>query len=180
MNKLYLFIISLLLLGGCEMADISTPPVSVTPKSPSQAVGIDVYAVSRARGNPVPRFRGQEAIQVRTQGKGEGGGFAEISGVPCTLDSGLYSAAFTTPANVIVPDYGPNSPALFLRCVHPDGRAGSATVNMFNFTSQQRANSAIGTGLLGAIVIGAVNAAQTDNERDEFKYPAVFIQLKGK
>ncbi|NCT12562.1 MAG: hypothetical protein GW767_07415 [Rhodobacterales bacterium] len=180
MNTKLLCIAICLALAGCEMADISTPPVMITPKSPGQSVGIDVYAVSRSRGNPVPRFRGQETVQVRTQGRTEGGGFSEISGVSCTLDAGLYTAAFATPANVIVPDYGPNSPALFVRCVHSDGRAGSATVNMFNFTSQQRANSAVGTGLLGAIVIGAVNAAQTDNDRDEFKYPAIFVQLKGK
>lgn len=136
-----------------------------------------MYAQARARGNPVPRFRGQEIVQIRTQGK-TSDGFGEISGVPCSLDSGLYTANFTTPANVIVPDYGPNSPAIFVRCSHPDGRSGSATVNVYNFTAQQRSNAAIGTGVLGAIVIGAVNAASTDNETDEFKYPNIFVQIK--
>lgn len=167
----------LIALAGCETAEITTPPISVRPTNPSAAVGIDVYAQARARGNPVPRFRGQETIEIRTQGK-TSESFGEISGLPCSLDSGLYTASFTTPANINVPDYGPNSPAIFVRCTHPDGRSGSTTVNSYNFTAQQRSNAAIGTGVLGAIVIGAVNAASTDNETDEFKYPNITVQIK--
>ncbi|WP_226782084.1 hypothetical protein [Oceaniglobus trochenteri] len=174
-----LIALALLSLAACEAADVTTPPIMVTPKNPAGAVGIDVYARDRARGNPVPRFRGQETVNVRTRGQGEtGGGNVEISGVPCMLDAGLYTASFTTPANVVVPDYGPNSPAIFVRCTHPDGRAGSATVSAFNFSSSQRQNAAIGTGVLGAIVIGAVNAANTNPETDEFKYPAISVRLK--
>jgi len=177
--RLALPALALIALTACEMADVTTPPIMVTSKNPAGAVGIDVYARDRARGNPVPRFRGQETVNIRTRGTGEsGGGNAEISGVPCELDAGLYSARFTTPANVVVPDYGPNSPAIFVRCTHPDGRSGSVTVDAFNFTAAQRSNSAIGTGLLGAIVIGAVNAAALDTERDEFKYPAINVRLK--
>ncbi|UWQ18872.1 hypothetical protein [Jannaschia sp. M317] len=166
-------------LAGCEMADIDTPPIMVTPKVASNAVGIDVYARPRAQGNPVPRFRGQETIPVRTRGKGpKGSANAELTGVPCTLDAGVYSARFQTPANLIVPDYGPNSPAIFVRCEHPDGRSGSTTVSPYNFTAAQRSNSAVGTGLLGAIVIGAVNAAARDDEKDEFKYPTITVNLK--
>ena len=134
--------------------------------------GVDVYARARARGNPVPRFRGQETVQVRTMFKGK-----ELTGVPCTMDSGVFTASFRTPANVIVPDYGPNSPALFTRC--DSGTAtGSVTMNAINFTTQQRQNAAIGTGVLGAIIIGAVAAAKTNNETDEFKYPPITVQLK--
>lgn len=175
--KARLLFLGMIALAGCETAEITTPPISVQPKTPSQAVGIDVYARARAQGNPVPRFRGQETVQVRTQGK-TSNGFGEITGIECLLDSGLYSARFQTPANINVPDYGPNSPALFVRCTHPDGRSGSATVNIYNFTSQQRSAAAVGTGVLGAIVIGAVNAASTDNETDEFKYPNITVQLK--
>lgn len=167
-----------ILVAGCTQITVDTPPVNITPKVKADAVGLDVYARPRSRGNPVPRFRGQETVTVRSTGRTSGGGSGEIGGVPCTLDSGVYTAAFTTPANVIVPDYGPNSPALFIRCEHPDGRKGSRTVNVFNHTSAQRGAAAYGTGILGAIVIGAVNAAQTDPETDDFKYPAVSVPLK--
>ncbi|RVV97809.1 hypothetical protein EKE94_10010 [Mesobaculum littorinae] len=168
---------ALMTVVACTQAEVTTPPVAIQPKAPG-AVGIDVYARDRAAGNPVPRFRGQETLIVRTTGKTAGGGFGELTGVPCTLDSGLYTASLRTPANVNVPDYGPNSPALFIRCVHPDGRSGSTTINTFNVTARERGNAAAGTGLLGAIVIGAVNAANTNPEKDEFKYPAVTIPLK--
>lgn len=171
-------VIAVLAISGCETAEITTPPVTVIPNSPSTSVGIDVYAKARARGNPVPRFRGQDTVTVRTWGKGENGR-TEFSGVPCSLDSGLYKAKFQSPANIVVPNYGPKSPALFIRC-QTETQSGSVTVNVVNFTSQQRQAGAAGTGVLGAIVVGAINAAVTDPEKDEFKYHPITVNLKDK
>ena len=165
-------------LMACANAEISTPPVTVVPKDRAAAVGIDVYGRARAAGNPVPRFRGQETVQIRTWGNGEQGR-TELTGVPCLIDSGTYAANFTTPANVIVPDYGPNSPALFVRC-ETETQSGSITVNVYNATNQQRQQSAAGAGVLGAMIIGAVAAANTDNETDDFTYPALTVNLKKK
>lgn len=164
-------------LVGCTQAEITQPPITVTPNVARDAVGIDVYARPRSAGNPVPAFRGQNTVQIRTQGKLNDGGFGEISGVPCILDSGVYKAAFTTPANLIVPDYGPNSPALFVRCT-TDTTSGSITANVLNLTAQQRNASAAGTGLLGAIIIGAVNEANRDNLNDDFGYNPISVQLR--
>ncbi|WP_102108593.1 hypothetical protein [Oceaniglobus roseus] len=169
---------TLTLLAACEVADVTTPPVNITPKVPGDAVGLDVYARPRARGNPVPRFRGQETVTVRTRGTGAQGGSTEITGLACQLDSGIYTARFQTPANVIVPNYGPNSPALFIRCTHPDGRSGSSTVTVYNATAEQRSQNAAGGGLLGAVIVGAINAARTDPERDEFKYRNATVSVK--
>lgn len=163
---------------ACSVADIETPPIPITPNDSAASIGIDVYGRARARGNPVPRFRGQNTVTVRTNGKQKDGGFGELVGTPCTVDSGLYKARFQTPANVVVPDYGPNSPALFVRCVYPDGRDASATVNAYNLTAQQRGAGAAGGGILGAIIVGAVNAAVTDPNKDEFAYPMITLQLK--
>ena len=52
------------------------------------------------------------------------------------------------------------------------------TVNAVNVTAQQRQNAAIGTGLIGAIVIGAVAAAKNDPANDEFAYPNISIQMR--
>lgn len=164
-------------LGACATAEITTPPVMVVPNDPAGAVGLDVYARDRARGNPVPRFRGQDMVQIRTFGD-TGNGNGEIAGAACTLDSGLYKAAFNTPANVAVPDYGPNSPALFVRCEGTNDRSGSVTVQTINQTNAGRNASAAGTGLLGAIVIGAVNASRMNPETDDFGYNAIAVQLK--
>lgn len=172
-------ILAALGLAACAPAEITSPPISVTPKNASNAVGLDVYAGPRRRGNPVPAFRGQETLPIRSTGVASDGQRKEISGVPCTLDAGVYSAKFTTPANLIVPDYGPNSPAIFVRCAYDD-QSGSITVNAFNATSQQRTSNAAASGIIGVIIVGAVTAAKVDNEKDEFKYPAVMVQMRKK
>lgn len=177
MKSFYKLVLPLVLMG-CSQAQINTPPISVTPNDPAGAVGVDVYARARSQGNPVPRFRGQDTVQVRAVGAGENGR-SELTGVSCKLDSGLYTAGFSTPANIVVPDYGANSPALFVRC-ETEEQSGSATVNVVNVTAQQRQSGAIGTGVLGAIIIGAVNAAATDNETDDFAYPPITVQLRDK
>jgi len=166
-----------LTLLGCAQAEITQPPISVTPNVTRDAVGLDVYARPRAAGNPVPAFRGQNTVQIRAQGKLQDGGFGELSGVPCVLDSGVYKATFATPANLIVPDYGPNSPALFVRCT-TEATSGSVTASVVNLTAQQRSASAAGTGVLGAIIIGAVNEANRDNLNDDFGYNPIFVQLR--
>ena len=163
------------ILAGCETADITQPPIAVIPKDARGAVGIDVYGAARAAGNPVPRFRGQETVAVRTNGSRKDQSFGEIIGSTCQLDSGLYTATFQTPANIVVPDYGPNSPALFVMCTAPDRRTKSLTMNAVNLTNQSRNASAAGTGLLGAIIIGAVNEARRDNETDDFAYNPITL-----
>jgi len=162
---------------GCAQAEITRPPVSIVPNVQQNAVGIDVYARQRAAGNPVPEFRGQSTVQVRTSGQTDGGSFGELSGVECRVDSGIYKATVTTPANLIVPNYGPNSPALFVRCT-TQSKSGSVTVNAVNLTAQQRNASAAGTGLLGAIIIGAVNEANRDNLNDDFGYNPINVPLR--
>ncbi|MEP2921946.1 MAG: hypothetical protein ABJP06_14580 [Sulfitobacter sp.] len=179
MRLTYYAVAAAAILSACAPAEITTPPVSITPKNKADAVGLDVYAGPRRRGNPVPSFRGQETLAVRSVGIGKDGQRTELSGVQCLLDAGVYSASFTTPANVIVPDYGPNSPAIFVRCTHED-QSGSTTVTAFNATTQQRMQNAAAGGVLGVIIVGAVTAAKVDNEKDEFKYPAVSVTLRKK
>ena len=162
---------------GCEQAEITQPPINIIPNVQADAVGLDVYARPRSRGNPVPAFRGQNTVQIRTWGDAEGKARSELTGVACNLDSGVYRAQFITPANVIVPDYGPSSPALFVRCTTPD-QSGSVTASIVNMTAQQRSQSAAGTGLLGAIIIGAVNEANRDNLNDDFGYNPIIVQMR--
>ena len=122
----------------------------------------------------MPAFRGQETLPIHSSGIGSDGQRKEISGVLCTLDAGVYSANFNTPANLIVPDYGPNSPAIFIRCAHKD-QSSSITANAS--TQQSMSNAAAG-GIISVIVLGAATAAKVDDEKDEFKYPAVTVQMR--
>lgn len=176
-SKFIAFALTSVILTACVGAEITSPPVSITPTVPANAVGLDVYARDRALGNPVPRFRGQKTVQIRTFGKGEKGGHTELSGIKCNIDAGVFKAAVITPANLNVPDYGPSSPALFVRCV--DGqRSGSITVNAFNATNAGRQSGAAGGGVLGAIIVGAVAASMRDDNKDDFQYPSISITLK--
>jgi len=177
MKKLALIIVAATVLAGCETADITQPPIAVTPKDARAAIGIDVYGTARAAGNPVPRFRGQKTVPVRTTGPREGQSFGEIVGSTCSVDSGLFTAQFQTPANIVVPDYGPNSPAMFVSCTAPDGRTKTGTFNAVNLTSQERNVTAAGAGLLGALIIGAVNEARRDNETDSFGYNPITLVM---
>lgn len=174
---LYVTLVASVFLSACVSAEITTSPVMIKPKNLANAVGLDIYAGDRRRGNPVPRFRGQKTVQIRTNGKTESGGFGEIAGVKCVADAGVYSASFITPANLIVPDYGPSSPALFVRCVTSTA-SGSVTVNAYNATNAQRQSGAAGAGLLGAIVIGAVAASKRDDNADDFQYPPITVNIK--
>ena len=176
MRALFSGLLAVSVVAACVAAEVTTPSVMVIPKVPSSAVGIDVYARDRARGNPVPEFRGQETVSVRAMGSNSEGVYGELSGVPCSIDAGVYTAPIATPANIIVPDYGPSSPAIFVRCILGD-KSGSATVSAYNATNQQRQSSAYGTGILGAIIIGAVAASQRDDSIDDFKYLPIIIQL---
>lgn len=169
MKKLYSTAVVLALLASCSTVDIDKPPIMITPNNSADSVGIDVYARQRARGNPVPSFRGQDTIQVRAFGNRSGGGYGEIQNAVCNLDSGLFTANFATPANIVVPDYGPNSPALFIRCEY-EGRTKSVTVNSANKTAQERSSTAASSGLLGMLIIGAVNESVRNNETDDFGY----------
>ena len=85
-------ILAVLIMSACAAAEITTPPIMVTAKSPGAASGIDVYARDRARGNPVPAFRGQKTVQIRSTGKAADGSIGELSGVGCSLDSGVFVA----------------------------------------------------------------------------------------
>ncbi len=56
-------------LVGCTQAELTQPPITVTPNVALDAVGIDAYARPRAGGNPAPAVRGQNTVQTRTSGK---------------------------------------------------------------------------------------------------------------
>ena len=56
--------------------------------------------------------------------------------------------------------------------------SGSVTASSVNMTAQERNNSSAGTGLLGAIIIGAVNEANRDNLNDDFGYNPIVVSLR--
>lgn len=80
--------------------------------------------VSGARFDNV---RGEMATDVRTYITGEDGQSRELSGAACEVASSLYSTSLVTPARLVVPSFGPQSPELDVICAAGDA-SGSATV----------------------------------------------------
>ena len=164
-------------LAACAAPAIQTPPIPVTPTSQANAIGLDVYGRDRQRGGAVPRFRGQSTVEVRAFGQLEGKRYGELPGSACDLDSGVYKATFNAPANIVVPNYGPNSPAIFVKCSAGD-LSGSTTARVINMTSNERMNNAGAGGLLGVVIVAAIDAAARDDETDTFGYNNIRVEME--
>ncbi|KJZ18914.1 hypothetical protein [Loktanella sp. S4079] len=159
----------LALLSACAQAPVNQGPIEVIPTNPGTASGVDVYARARAQGADAPRFRGTGFLTVRTTNGGVASN--EIVGARCTLDAGLYAAVFETPANIIVPDYGPDSPAINLRCVDTDGQSGTATSEVENLTMQRRGPSVLTNGLID------LSGDNRNLTKDDFGYKPITVVL---
>jgi hypothetical protein len=68
----------------------------------------------------LPVARGEVELVARVVSPTAPG--ADISGATCTATSPYFSASFTPPARLLLPDYGAASPSVTVSC-----RAGSAT-----------------------------------------------------
>ena len=77
--------------------------------------------VAPTRGADWPAARGETALVVRAVSRDARGAQRELVGARCTAASPLYSAEFAVPARVLLPDFGPASPAVTVAC-----RAGAA------------------------------------------------------
>lgn len=71
--------------------------------------------------------QGEARFVVRTFLPPEGDTRREVTGAACTLRTSLYQVDFVTPAQVVVPNFGPQSPEIAVTCRTPDaeGRAAS-------------------------------------------------------
>lgn len=174
MKRLAIAALALTALVGCEQADITTPPIAVTPKNPSTARGLDVYAGLRRPGAVVPNLRGQTSVEIRAFDRTGDGNSGELTGIPCTVDNNLYRANITTPATIVVPNYGPQSPNFQVSCRYGE-REETVTAAIFNQTAanRQAAGGAIG-GFLGSLAASSV----PDQESDVYTYQAVTVNYR--
>lgn len=85
------------LLGGCAGG---------LPLGPDVVVG----------GQNFPAARGEADLVVRTHTIGTDGAEREVGGATCALRSVLFTARFTTPARLRMPNFGPQSPDLMIDC----------------------------------------------------------------
>lgn len=101
---------------------------------------------------------------------------AEISGVPCRLAAQSFSAEFTTPAIINMPDFGHRSEPANVRCDY-QGKTATGTLTPHDVTAEN--NSAVGFGaggILGMIIAEAVISASSPENHD-FAYRNLSVEF---
>ncbi len=92
-----------------------------------QALDLPAATVRPAidRGLMLPPTRAETDFEVRTFVQ-TGRAQIEVAGADCALDSDYFTARFTSPARVALPDLGPQSPVVRIACSGLQGRGGTA------------------------------------------------------
>ncbi len=135
-----------------------------SPTSATKQLDAPVVAVSMKAGSGAPEVR--RLVTVPVEAKAAGASVA----ADCTLTSVFYSANFTAPANLKLPDYGKASPAVTVSCSGAAGQ-GEKTANAISVDA--RNSSMAGAILLGPLGAGLV--ADTDGQR---YYAAINVPLR--
>jgi len=143
-------------LTGCE-----TPE----PIKPTQ--------VTRTSGFITQRLVEMEPTSVRAVRNGG----QEIKGVGCQLLGRGYSARFTTPAVVLIPEYGQASPLPTVTC-NLDDQTASVQAKLQNRT-EVNTTGALGDagGLLGLMIGGVVSGARKDKVDDNYAFWPIIVKF---
>lgn len=100
------------------------------------------------------------------------------SGVPCQLKGENYSASFTAPQTVLLPDYGRASSPVSVTCTY-QGVTRTQTVSAYDSTASSAGqsisgqNSTIGAALTGALVESVMSIDR--NGKNDWKYPVIQV-----
>jgi hypothetical protein len=153
-----------LLLAGCEVAEITQPPVQYR-------------ATKNLNEKGVSDFTARTFLF-------EGGSQKEVSGVPCKFSAPGFRSSFVTPAVVVTPDMGPRTPTGSITCSY-NGADKLVIMRPYNETVaqiEQSANSAgAGAGLIGVIVSGisaSTQKSRRDANLDQYGYPDVSVPFR--
>lgn len=146
--------------------------VSVSGCAPKQAIlKLDAPVVNVVTKNVVsPAVKRLVIVPFETRLKSEG-----VS-VKCRLETAYYTASFTSPANLRLPDYGKETPVIKVACQGADGGiSGSKRVIPEN---TQTTNA----GMVGAVLLGPIGAAIAagvahGNDGDYF-YRRIILRMK--
>ncbi len=169
----------LVILGGCCLGGCAAPLAvnTVTDiRSSTGSRGIDVYEPKRRTDASVPEFAGDQLVEVRTFQNSDHGE-VEMAGASCSLAATDFSATMTSPAKVRVPLYRGQSSTLAVTCQKPGFQKRMVTVAPYDATRQSRLASGANGGLIGAVVVAAVDAA-ADNTKNDWRYPVAKVVME--
>ncbi len=176
--KAFYILFGVFVLSGCgKTLPISGLPIKVTPTDIAGGKGLDVYAHLRAENPDIPKLKGQSVLVVRAYDGSDPQKFNVEVVAQCSVSAEeLYTAEVTTPAELIVPNYGEYSPIVSARCTHK-GLSGQKSIDVYNVTSKRIGDSNPGVGLLGAIFTSVVLAARSTKD-DVFEYRPLEVTMK--
>jgi hypothetical protein len=169
----------LAVIGACCLGGCAAPLAvnSVTDiRSSTGSRGVDVYEPKRRTDASVPEFAGDQLVEVRTFQNSDHGE-AEMAGASCSLAASGFSATMTSPAKVRVPLYRGQSSTLAVTCQKPGFQKRMVTVAPFDATRASRLASGSGGGLIGAVLVAAVDAA-ADNSKNDWRYPVARVVME--
>jgi len=179
MYRVRWLVTGLVLLGGCWLGGCAAPLAVTTVTDVRSSTGsrdIDVYEPKRRAGASVPEFAGDQLVEVRTYQKSDHGE-AEMAGATCSLAATGFSATMMSPAKVRVPLYRSQSSTLAVTCQMPGFEKRMVTVAPFDATRSSRLASGSSGGLIGAVVVAAVDAA-ADNSKNDWRYPVARVVME--
>jgi hypothetical protein len=178
MIRLFMAVAAVGLLAGCGAPGLEV--ARVTDIRPSnKAAGLDVYAERRRAGDKVPDFSGDQLVDVRSYREREESGYSdeEFAGAKCAVKARDYAADVVTPARIRVPLYRQESSPLSVSCQHPDYQPRSIVLDVYNKTKQDNYAAASGNGLVGLLVMAAINE-MSDEKGHTFAYPIARLVMK--
>jgi hypothetical protein len=91
---------------------------------------------TRAEARPdlmTPPGRRELGLAVRSFTAAADGETTEIVGATCRITAGAYDAALVTPGRLIIPDLGPDAPAVRADCEMGDLRGAGAVAPVFSW-----------------------------------------------
>jgi hypothetical protein len=162
-------------LAGCAAPGLEVASVTQI-RSTTGSSGIDVYEPKRRVGSTVPEFAGDQLVEVRTYKSTEEGEI-EVAGATCSLTATGFSASMRSPAKVRVPLYREKSSTLAVTCEMPGYQERMVTVAPYDATRASRLASSGSGGLIGVLVVAAVDA-MADNSKNDWRYPLARVLLE--
>lgn len=93
------------------------------------ASGVPVERQTVVPGSGFEAVQGEARFTLRTFLPAEDGERREVIGADCTAVSSLYRASLVTPSELVVPNFGPQSPQIEVACTAGD-LAGSGTARI--------------------------------------------------
>lgn len=135
-NRHLAVLAAVLALTGCAAVD--------SAMTRGGGAGLGAVRVDTVTGDVVPPGRGTTALALRAFVPDAEGGWQEVDGAVCHVTGGsFYRAVVATPVRLLVPDLGPDAPAIAAECRSGSLTGRAAVAPGFYWPAEGRPNSMV-------------------------------------